>query len=245
MSEGQRQVLRRMQDSARRLNRMASAVLDLGINRQAKRRPKLQKTDIGDCLDRALREVAAFADEKALSITTDLQPPGNDLWLAPDLIEQALTHMLEMGCRFVPENGAIEIRGYPYLWERRVFQSSSPLRTDRRVRTVLEPNGYRFDIRDSGPPIGQEHLHTIFDEHTSYTGGRDRSSGGLGLAICKMIIAQHEGRIWAENTAEGPQFSFVLPLHRCDPGTGGDEEQPGNALDAALMSGRQNFDANG
>ena len=41
---------------------------------------------------------------------------------------------------------------------------------------------------------------------------RDRSGGGLGLAICRMIISEHEGKIWAENTSAGPMISFVIPL---------------------------------
>ena len=28
-----------------------------------------------------------------------------------------------------------------------------------------------------------------------------------------MIIAQHDGHVWAENTTAGPMFSFVLPFH--------------------------------
>jgi hypothetical protein len=27
-----------------------------------------------------------------------------------------------------------------------------------------------------------------------------------------MIITDHEGKIWAENTSSGPMISFVIPL---------------------------------
>jgi len=67
-------------------------------------------------------------------------------------------------------------------------------------------------MANSGAPIPQEHLSRIFEEYTSYAGGRDRSGGGLGLAICRMIIAEHEGKIWAQNTSAGPMISFVIPL---------------------------------
>jgi K+-sensing histidine kinase KdpD len=56
-------------------------------------------------------------------------------------------------------------------------------------------------------------LENIFEEYTSYSGGQDRSGGGLGLAICRMIVTQHEGQVWAENTGRGPMFSFTLPAH--------------------------------
>jgi two-component system sensor histidine kinase KdpD len=36
---------------------------------------------------------------------------------------------------------------------------------------------------------------------------------GLGLAICRTILALHKGRIWAENRApHGAAFRFTLPL---------------------------------
>jgi signal transduction histidine kinase len=65
---------------------------------------------------------------------------------------------------------------------------------------------------NSGTPIPPEHLSGIFEEYTSYAGGSDRSGGGLGLAICRKIIGDHEGKVWAENSISGPMISFVIPL---------------------------------
>jgi signal transduction histidine kinase len=70
------------------------------------------------------------------------------------------------------------------------------------------------DIHDSGPGISPAHLDKIFDEFTSYSGGQDRSGGGLGLAICRMTMRNHQGRIWAENGPAGAVFSFVLPYQQ-------------------------------
>jgi signal transduction histidine kinase len=39
----------------------------------------------------------------------------------------------------------------------------------------------------------------------------DRSGWGLGLAICRMIVDAHKGRIWASTGDQGSSFSFVLP----------------------------------
>ena len=57
-----------------------------------------------------------------------------------------------------------------------------------------------------------ENLEKIFEEYTSYSGGQDRSGGGLGLAICKFILNLHQGQVWAESGGDGSTFSFVLPF---------------------------------
>jgi signal transduction histidine kinase len=73
---------------------------------------------------------------------------------------------------------------------------------------------YRVDVSDTGSGISEEYLESVFEEYTSYTGSQDRSGGGLGLAICKMILTGHGGRIWAENYAGGARLSFLLPMHK-------------------------------
>ena len=127
-------------------------------------------------------------------------------------IEQLLINLLDNACKFAPKAGTIAIRGGPFFWERRGSHSQIVIPKDRRRRSSRQPNSYRIDIQDSGMPIPPDHLERIFEEYVSYPNGADRDGAGLGLAICKMIVTQHEGRIWAENTSLGPVFSFVLPL---------------------------------
>ena len=214
INEAQREVLRRMRRSAQRLSRMASAMFQLSISRQVKKRPNFERGDLQECLDQALYETAPFADERQITITPELEPCEETLLFDPEQIEQLLINILDNACKFTPKAGAIEIRGYPFFWERRSGQSGMPHAIERRRTANREPNSYRIDITDSGAAIPAQLLDTIFEEYASYSGGRDRSGGGLGLAICRLIVSQHEGRIWAENTDFGPRFSVILPLDR-------------------------------
>ena len=63
-------------------------------------------------------------------------------------------------------------------------------------------------VRDSGPGIDPEHLERVFAPF--YT---TKSSGiGMGLSICRSIIAAHGGRLWVEaNQPGGAIFQFTLP----------------------------------
>jgi len=209
-NEDQKEVLRRMQHSIKRLSRMASAMFELSVGRHLKREPGLRRIDLRECVERALQETAPLADAKRITISVDIETGPVVLFADSGQIEQMLVHLLENACKFTPKAGEIAIRAYPFFWERRVQTATTPA-AERRLYRSAEPNAYRVDIQDTGPRIPREYLAKIFEEHTSYTGGADRSGGGLGLAICKMIVAAHEGRVWAENLDFATRFSFVLP----------------------------------
>jgi len=216
LSEEQKEVLRRMQHSIKRLSRMASAMFELGVGRHVKRQPDLQPGDIRETVEQALHEITPFADAKNITLSADLDPQLGTVRLEAGQIEQVVMNLLDNACKFTPQGGAIEVRGYPSFWERRTGRKESMPVIERRRRDSRAPNSYRIDIQDSGPQIPQEHIARLFEEYSSYVGGKDRSGGGLGLAICKMIITAHEGRVWMENTDYGPRFSFVLPIHLND-----------------------------
>jgi signal transduction histidine kinase len=216
LTESQREVLSRMLKSTKRLSRMAAAMFQLSVGRHVKRHPELQRGDICECLEQALHEITPFADDKSIAIATDVAPSPRPLFFEPGQIEQVLINILDNACKFAPRGGSIELRGYPYFWDRRKTDSAIPLAAERRHRTAMEPTAYRIDIRDSGKAIPAGHLEHIFEEYTTYSGGRDRSGGGLGLAIARMIVNQHDGHVWAENSEFGPMFSVVLPFGQLD-----------------------------
>jgi PAS domain S-box-containing protein len=76
------------------------------------------------------------------------------------------------------------------------------------ISTEQDHTGFLVAVRDSGPGIDPAHLKRIFDAF--YT---TKSSGvGMGLSICRSIIAAHGGRLWAEaNEPRGAVFQFTLP----------------------------------
>jgi signal transduction histidine kinase len=210
LTRDQREVLQRMLHSTKRVSGMAAAMFQLSIGRHVRQRPDLQSGQIQTCMDQAMLEIAPYAEEKSIAITADLSPSPTELHIDSGQIEQLLANILHNACKFTARTGVIEVHGYSYFWDRRT--SESRVKVERRKVARHDANSYRIDIGHSGQPIPIEHLTRIFEETTSYTGGRDRSGGGLGLAICKMIVTDHDGKVWAENTETGTMTSFVLPL---------------------------------
>lgn len=216
LNEQQREVLERALRSAKRLSTIATSMFQLGVSRHCDAvQPVLTEGDLRDCVEQALHELGYLIDGKSLSVSVDMAPLAEPLLFDRSQMEQVLVNLLDNACRFTPKYGAIEIRGYPHFWERRIASIFEPRGGgERRASPSQDYNCCRIDILDSGPGIPPERLGKIFEEYTSYSGGHDRSGGGLGLAICKMIVNRHDGRIWAESRPNGALFSFVLPFRR-------------------------------
>ena len=62
-------------------------------------------------------------------------------------------------------------------------------------------------VEDQGPGISAERLEQVFEPMYSESG----EGMGMGLAICRMIVGAHGGRIWCEeNPSGGARFRFTL-----------------------------------
>jgi PAS domain S-box-containing protein len=83
------------------------------------------------------------------------------------------------------------------------------------IRSTMEaPDTIIVSIMDSGKGISETEKDTVFKPF--FTTKRDGL--GLGLAICRSIIENHGGRIWAENRPPGgAAFSFSLSAWRGAP----------------------------
>jgi two-component system sensor kinase FixL len=83
---------------------------------------------------------------------------------------------------------------------------------DRRIEILVardaEQGAVRTSVLDCGKGIDRDKLDNIFEPFftTKETGL------GLGLAVCRSIIAAHKGRLWAANNSDrGATFHFTLP----------------------------------
>ena len=86
----------------------------------------------------------------------------------------------------------------------------------RLLRMSTQPQGHDtivVAVEDSGSGIDAGRLNSIFDAFVT-----TKANGmGLGLAICRMIVQRHGGRLSASSDGRtGARVQFVLPLGSAD-----------------------------
>jgi len=145
---------------------------------------------LASSVDEYIRDSRPMAAEKDLS-WENLIDPTVFVQAAPEQLRELFANLISNAIRFSAPNGSI-----------RIFAE----RGEKHVTVA---------VQDKGVGIAPEHLESIFNEFFKTDESRhDLASSGLGLSICKRIVLNHQGRIWAESPGkdQGTTILFTLPL---------------------------------
>src|SRR3954470_20149076 len=85
------------------------------------------------------------------------------------------------------------------------------------VRVASHYGTVRFSVRDEGPGIPSGQQERIFEKFYRLDPNMTQGVGGtgLGLYICRELVAAMSGDIWVESApGQGSTFSFELPVAR-------------------------------
>ncbi|MFB6290599.1 MAG: ATP-binding protein [Candidatus Bipolaricaulia bacterium] len=92
---------------------------------------------------------------------------------------------------------------------------------------------YLLWVRDNGRGIKDRYLEKIFKVFEKLNPRENPEGTGIGLAVCKRIVEEHRGDIWAESElGEGTTFYFTLPARK---------EQMGENISGREMTNGVNF----
>lgn len=148
------------------------------------RPPKLTKasTKINELVESVIVLLEQQAATKRINLKSELDPNLPALELDREQIEQVLINLAINAFDAMPSGGTI------------MFSTS------QTGTTVI------VEVEDSGAGIPLESLERIFDPFFT----TKEKGTGLGLSIAHKIVSQHEGKLIAENTVQGAQFSVIL-----------------------------------
>jgi PAS domain S-box-containing protein len=187
--EKQRQMIDMAIGNADRLVRLVNDILDFDSVERGKLALDRKPVEATDLLRRAADVAHASASQARISFRIDAPPV--QVLADEERILQVLNELVANAIKFSPP--------------------------ETQIRLAAQPSGERdvcFIVEDQGRGIAPEKLEHIFDRFQQGDASDSRALGGtgLGLALCRSIVEQHGGRIWAESTpGQGSRFQFTLP----------------------------------
>ncbi|MEM9979384.1 MAG: ATP-binding protein, partial [Cyanobacteria bacterium P01_D01_bin.2] len=206
--EGQ-QMLTVADESTDRLVRLVNNVLDLQRIESGEVTIDACICDAADLVEQAVEAMQAMAQEQSIEIRTHLEPLS--IWVDPDYIVQTLTNLIGNAIKFSAPGKTIQIVGRACSNVALSNGSQSHLTNG----STSSPAVALFCVRDHGQGIPPDNLTSIFERFQQVDSSDSRKKGGtgLGLTICRKIIEQHGGTIWAESEMGiGSCFFFTVPL---------------------------------
>ena len=175
-----------------RLVRLISDILDIERIKFGKVMMEKQRCNATELMIQSTDAMRAMAEKAGVSLS--MHPISAELWVDPDRIIQTITNLLNNAIKFSTSGAKVALTA-----EIHAANSSEIL----------------FCVRDEGIGIPEDKIELIFDRFQQVDASNSRAQGGtgLGLTICREIVQQHGGKIWAESQiGQGSRFYFTLPL---------------------------------
>lgn len=200
-------------NSCQRLVRLVNDILDVEKLSAGKLELDLESLSVDELMDAALEEMRAMAQQAGVTLTAN---HTDAVVLADrDRMAQTLTNLLSNAVKFSREGGVVTVSAGPAPAE-------------------VGGDGFvLFTVTDQGSGIPADKLETIFDRFAQVDASdtRAKTGTGLGLPICRGIVEQHGGRIWATSKpGSGSTLSFTVPAVRAERGTARTDSVPSGAV---------------
>lgn len=164
--------------------------------------------DFVQFVERIMLPFEAFARERQIAIGA-LFRLDTPYWVFDaEYLRKVLINLLSNALKFTPDGGRI-----------RLYAGTLPGREGREGNEGRGESLF-IDVRDTGSGIVPEDSERIFDKFYQSKASvkypaYGQSSTGIGLFLCRKIVALHGGRICAgNNRGGGASFRVLLPLER-------------------------------
>ncbi|MBQ8046884.1 MAG: response regulator [Prevotella sp.] len=147
-----------------------------------------------DLLVSAYQDIAA---EKGLTLSSDFENNGEDVWFSPSYVERIVSNLLSNALKFTPRDGQVAVKA-------RITS------VDGSANTFLA-----VSVADTGIGIANEEQERIFNLYYQTKRGynANNSGWGIGLSLVKRLAEVHKGRVWVDSEiGHGSTFHVLLDV---------------------------------
>ncbi len=179
--------------NARRMLTLINQLLDFRKIVKNKMELKIARVNLVQLVEDAMDDFREMASERHIELLFTVSNRSILVWIDLERIESVVYNLLSNAFKFTRNGGRIEM-----------------------VLTVNESEGsVSMTVRDNGIGIAKEQQGSIFERfhQASRSVVGDMKGSGIGLALCREIVALHQGEISVESKlGEGSAFTVKLRL---------------------------------
>jgi signal transduction histidine kinase len=198
LNDEQRRFLEESQQGCRRLDAFIGNLLEASRETMGGEVIEVAHQPVEPVIRAVLDLLRPLVEEKRLRVTVDIAPDVARACFDRMRVEQVLTNLLGNAIRYARPDGIVEIEAQ--LLERDPAHPSP--------RPFVE-----IAVADDGPGVAPEDRERIFKPYVQLRSEGRAGGLGLGLAICRRLVAAHGGSIHVTDRDHGgSRFAFTLPL---------------------------------
>ena len=145
---------------------------------------KREDVPINDFIDIIKKDYKEDLEEKGIKLLIDNKCPNAILKIDCAKFKRVFSNIIANSARYTVKKGRINIKC-------------------KEIDKYIE-----FVISDNGQGVPEKELNKIFEP--LYTSDPSRKISGLGLSICKEIVENHGGYIYARNNDKGLDVIFTI-----------------------------------
>ncbi|NJN69174.1 MAG: HAMP domain-containing histidine kinase [Nitrospira sp.] len=189
VSDEQRRSLARVEANLSRLQLLIDDLLDLSQIEMGQTAMHVRPVAVGAVIAKSVEDVYPMASERRVNVVITLVSDLPQVSADPDKLHQITLNLLHNAVKFTRSDTTVDVSAAP-----------------------LSDGTVRISVSDTGPGITLEDAEKIFQPfYRVSTTGKTSKGVGLGLAIAKLLVELHHGRLWVETVpGYGSRFSFTL-----------------------------------
>ncbi|MDI1317979.1 CHASE3 domain-containing protein [Flavobacterium sp.] len=198
LSDNGKEFMGRINNSVERMRILIDDLLQ--YSRTTKTEKIFEEIDLNELLEYAKSDLQQTIDEKKALIQNEKLPKIKAI---PFQIQQLFANLMGNSLKYCKEDVAPRIK----IKCRKIIAAE-----EEQIPKSTKEKFYKITFKDNGIGFEQEYAEKIFVLFNRLHNKNEYAGTGIGLAICKKIVENHKGFIFAESKPNaGSTFTVYLP----------------------------------
>ena len=188
LKEKQQKKIEQIERGGNQLQLMIDSLLLMAKLESGKMMLNYQAIDLYEFCTSAIADFELIATQKNITFVPDLPAPGGQVFVDAVIFRRVIDNLLSNAIKFSPSPSQIKLQAQ-----------------------YLENGGAIVKVIDSGSGVSQTTPRTLFQKYEIGTMLEGGNQIGLGVAVCKIAVEAHGGKISLEdNIPQGSIFTVEI-----------------------------------